>query len=102
MSPFSFVRFAGRPEARASSRTCLFPSRAALYIWAASRIASSDGENAVADVMSVLILGVGVCVFAMQGGSSSGTGGIGNADGLYGRLDRQTAITCEGLRLRTE
>lgn len=59
VSPFSFVRLAGRPDARASSSTSLFPSRAALYIWAASRIASRDGEKAVADVRSVLILGSG-------------------------------------------
>jgi hypothetical protein len=55
VSPFSFVRLAGRPEAMASSSTSLFPSRAALYICAARRMASSDGEKAVADVSSWLI-----------------------------------------------
>lgn len=50
VSPFSFVRFGGIPSTMAVSKTCLFPSRAALYICAASLMASSEGEKAVADV----------------------------------------------------
>lgn len=50
VSPFSFVRFGGIPSRTAFSNTVLFPSRAALYICAASLMASSDGEKAVAEV----------------------------------------------------
>lgn len=50
VSPFSLVRFGGMPSRMAVSMTCLFPSRAALYICAANLMASRDGEKAVAEV----------------------------------------------------
>ena len=50
MSPFSFVRFGGRPAGRACSNAAISPCRAASYICDA-RATASGGMSLAADIL---------------------------------------------------